>query len=245
MGLRQRQRHAERFAGNAVIEVEHDPPVLGFFFQPEDVTLHDNWKVNALRGTGSQDISVTDLFVPHHHTFNPSAPPERGGALLRIAIPACSRWTRAFALGVARRALDEMAELAKTKSRRYIVPQGVAARGVFQYDLGRAENRAVRCAQPARGGERGGVGDGRGGRRVRSGRPDEAALRVGLRDRGRHRRLPDDVPLRGARSLYAGNVIERCMRDVVAGAQHGMVNDVAYEARGQIVLGVEGVAALN
>ena len=35
------------------------------------------------------------------------------------------------------------------------------------------------------------------------------------------------------------------MRDVVAGAQHGMVNDVAYEARGQIVLGVEGVAALN
>jgi len=49
----------------------------------------------------------------------------------------------------------------------------------------------------------------------------------------------------GARSLFAGNVIERCLRDVQAGAQHGMVNDVAYEARGQTLLGVQDVAALT
>ena len=113
--------------------------MLGFFFQPEDVTLHDNWKVNALRGTGSQDISVTDLFVPHHHTFNPFAPSERGGALLRIAIPGLFAMEHgAFAL---RRAAGARRDggLAKTKSRGYIVPQAVAARGVFQYDLGRAE----------------------------------------------------------------------------------------------------------
>ena len=36
----------------------------------------------------------------------------------------------------------------------------------------------------------------------------------------------------GAKALYGGNVIERCLRDVLAGGQHGMVNDVAYEARG-------------
>jgi alkylation response protein AidB-like acyl-CoA dehydrogenase len=238
--------HAERFAGNAVIEGEHDPPVLGFFFQPEDVTLHDNWKVNALRGTGSQDISVTDLFVPHHHTFNPFAPSERGGALLRIAIPGLFAMEHgAFALGVARRALDEMAELAKTKSRGYIVPQGVAARAVFQYDLGRAEtalsaahNQLVAVNEEAWAmAEAGDASD--PGIQTKLRCASVFATEVGIdvcRTMFRYA---------GARSLYAGNVIERCMRDVVAGAQHGMVNDVAYEARGQIVLGVEGVAALN
>ncbi len=35
----------------------------------------------------------------------------------------------------------------------------------------------------------------------------------------------------GARSLYAGNIVDRCLRDVTAASQHGMVNEVAYEAR--------------
>jgi indole-3-acetate monooxygenase len=220
--------------------------VLGFFFGPDDVTLHDNWKVNALRGTGSQDFSVTDLFVPGHHAFNPFAPPARGGALLRIAIPGLFAMEHgSFALGVARRALDETAELAKTKSRGYIVPQGVAARGVFQYDLGRAEtalsaahNQLVAVNEEAWAmAEAGDASD--PGIQTKLRCAAVFATEVGIdvcRTMFRYA---------GARSLYAGNVIERCMRDVVAGAQHGMVNDVAYEARGQIVLGVEGVAALN
>ena len=34
--------HAEWFSGNAVIEGDHDPPVLGFLLPREHVTLHDN-----------------------------------------------------------------------------------------------------------------------------------------------------------------------------------------------------------
>jgi hypothetical protein len=72
---------------------------------------------------------------------------------------------------------------------------------------------------------------------------DEAEASGFYPDRGR--RAMHDSGLFRMKAPRELGVIERCMRDVVAGAQHGMVNDVAYEARGQIVLGVEGVAALN
>jgi Acyl-CoA dehydrogenase, C-terminal domain len=49
----------------------------------------------------------------------------------------------------------------------------------------------------------------------------------------------------GAKSLYQGNVIDRCLRDIQAAAQHGMVNDVAYEARGRVALGFSDVAPLT
>jgi alkylation response protein AidB-like acyl-CoA dehydrogenase len=49
----------------------------------------------------------------------------------------------------------------------------------------------------------------------------------------------------GARSLYAGNVVDRCLRDVTAASQHGMVSEVAYEARGQALLGVQDVVPID
>jgi alkylation response protein AidB-like acyl-CoA dehydrogenase len=49
----------------------------------------------------------------------------------------------------------------------------------------------------------------------------------------------------GAKSLYAGNVVERCLRDVTAAGQHALVSDAAYEKRGQILLGFPNVAAMD
>jgi alkylation response protein AidB-like acyl-CoA dehydrogenase len=238
--------HAERFSGNAVIEGDHVPPVLGFLFMPDEVTLHDNWNVNALRGTGSQDFSVSDLFVPHERTLNNFAPAERGGALFRIVIPGLFAMEHgAFAIGVAQRALKEMAVLARSKSRGYLKPQGVAARGKFQFDLGRADSalaaaRQGLCAIYEEAWAAAQAGD-----------ASAPELQTRLRCAAVY---ATDVGMdacrtmfryAGARSLYVGNVIERCLRDVQAGAQHGMVNDAAYEARGQSLLGFDDVAPLN
>jgi hypothetical protein len=49
----------------------------------------------------------------------------------------------------------------------------------------------------------------------------------------------------GARSLYEGNVIERNLRDVTAAAQHGQVNETAYELRGRELLGLGTADARN
>ena len=238
--------HAERFSGNAVVEGEHAPPVLGFLFTPDQVTLHDNWQgQRAARDRqpgllGDRPVRAARVDVDN---FSPAL---RGGALFRIPMPGLfANEHGAFALGLAERAIEETTELAKSKSRGYITPQGVAARATFQYELGRAEvalaaarshldavyERAWAVAQD---------GDASG-----------SALQTELRCAAVH---ATDVAKEvcgtmfryaGARSLYRGNVIERCLRDVQAGAQHGMVNDAAYEARGQVLLGMGDVAALS
>jgi alkylation response protein AidB-like acyl-CoA dehydrogenase len=239
--------HAERFSGNAVVEGEgHVPPVVGCLFTPDQVTLHDNWDVNALRGTGSQDFSVTDLFVPHDLTFDNFSPALRGGALYRIPMPGLfANEHGAFALGLARRALEEMAELAKSKTRGYIKPQGVAARGKFQFDLGRAE-----VSLNAARGHMDAVYE-RAWDVASAGSAPDAALQTEMRCAAVY---ATDIAMdvcrtmfryAGARSLYRGNVIERCLRDVQAGAQHGMVNDATYEARGQVLLGMGDVEAIS
>lgn len=45
-----------------------DPPVSGTFVVPRsEYTIRDTWHVMGLKGTGSQDIIVEDVFVPDYH----------------------------------------------------------------------------------------------------------------------------------------------------------------------------------
>jgi indole-3-acetate monooxygenase len=44
----------------------------------------------------------------------------------------------------------------------------------------------------------------------------------------------------GGSALYDSNVLQRCLRDLNAGAQHFMVSDSAYEGLGQCLLGLPG-----
>ncbi len=45
----------------------------------------------------------------------------------------------------------------------------------------------------------------------------------------------------GGGALYRTGVLQRCLRDINAGAQHLMVSDSAYERLGQILLGFPDV----
>jgi alkylation response protein AidB-like acyl-CoA dehydrogenase len=42
----------------------------------------------------------------------------------------------------------------------------------------------------------------------------------------------------GGSALYLNHPLQRCLRDLHAGAQHFMVSDSAYEGQGQFMLGV-------
>ena len=44
----------------------------------------------------------------------------------------------------------------------------------------------------------------------------------------------------GGSALYDASVLQRCLRDLNAGAQHFMVSDSAYEGLGQLLLGLPG-----
>lgn len=114
--------HADRIVGGCLV-VEDDTPVIGPDGFPEitvvwlprdEVVIEDTWYTTGLAGSGSNDYSATDVFVPDGHHFNPFRTGERSEPLYRYHgfffanLPG-------VALGCAQRMLDDVVALARTK----------------------------------------------------------------------------------------------------------------------------------
>jgi len=84
-----------------------------------DSTVIENWDVAGLRGTGSHDVTASAVLVPERHTMASFFEPARhDGPLWRFpSSPSPEPSLAGFPLGVARRALDEFAQLAPAKIR--------------------------------------------------------------------------------------------------------------------------------
>jgi indole-3-acetate monooxygenase len=114
----------------------------------EEATVIDNWRVAGLRGSGSFDFRLEEVFVPADLTFERAASACRGGALFNVeAHVFLSNELPPLMIGMARRALDEMSGLAGQAAR---VPGGpsLADRPIFHAELGRAQTR-LRAARAA------------------------------------------------------------------------------------------------
>jgi len=66
------------------------PPQHRMFSLPTaQAHIHDNWDVIGLRGTGSCDVSVDNVFVPARLNYDRlHDAPQRGGPLYRLGMPA-------------------------------------------------------------------------------------------------------------------------------------------------------------
>jgi alkylation response protein AidB-like acyl-CoA dehydrogenase len=99
----------------------------------------DNWHVAGLQGTGSLDWTVSDQFIPASRCYELGIPAVRGGDLFRLGMPAfVSNEVPPLAIGLARRAMDDMTALA-TRTARFPGGPVVSDRAVFHKELGRAE----------------------------------------------------------------------------------------------------------
>src|SRR5438445_6080267 len=93
---------------------------IAYFYPKSIARIIDTWEVSGLRGTGSHDIEVVDLFVPEGRTF--SALDRRArvtGPMNRMHgfdLAGCGFCC--VGLGVARAAIDEFVELAQVKVPR-------------------------------------------------------------------------------------------------------------------------------
>ena len=129
-------RHSDWIsAGARVVTGKSGYPVqVRATLRTEDVEIHDNWHVMGLRGTGSCDFSVSDMFVPESFAYDVSrTEPLRGGGLYRLGRPGfVTNEHAAFALGVGRRALNEILGVGKSKTRGYTSVNPLAERPVFQ-----------------------------------------------------------------------------------------------------------------
>ena len=91
----------------------------------DQVVFKDGWHVMGLEGTGSYDYHVIDRFVPDAYTFALMGPPRRGGPLYRLRVPVIGTAGHAgWALGTARRALDEALSASGRPFMRGLTPVG-------------------------------------------------------------------------------------------------------------------------
>ena len=112
-----------------------------FVVPKSEAEVIDNWYVAGLQGTGSLDFRVDGVFVPAEMTYQLGAAAVRGGDLFRLGMPAfVSNEVPPLCMGLARRALDDITELAFNTAR---FPGGptVSERAVFHKELGRAETK--------------------------------------------------------------------------------------------------------
>jgi alkylation response protein AidB-like acyl-CoA dehydrogenase len=238
-------RHAEWLIGLTIVQPSesNDPYPRNCVFSAAQVELHDNWHVSGLKGTGSCDFSVTDLFVPEAFTFDMQTwQPRRGGPLYQLGLPGLLiNELAGFALGVGRRALDEIITLAQTKGRGYGKPAALAERGVFQRMIGESDLRlrAVRALASE-------VFE-QAWQTVSAGAVPDVLLQAEMRS---VTALATDVALDitsqafrygAGTAIHLNNILQRCLRDLQVGATHLMVSDSSYEMYGQCLLGLAGI----
>jgi len=120
------------------------PAPFGFFFPRSQAQILDTWYTLGMRGTGSTDYAVTDLFVPDHMTV-PVAPlskPATGfeGPIYRMWPLNNILDEAVVSVGVAAEAVDQAVELCRAKTPAYnAVP--LREQQLAQFMIGKAKAR--------------------------------------------------------------------------------------------------------
>jgi alkylation response protein AidB-like acyl-CoA dehydrogenase len=196
----------------------------------------DNWHVAGLQGTGSLDFSLDGIFVPSELTYDLGTPAVRAGDLFRLGMPAfVSNEVPPLAIGLARRALDDMTELA-THTARFPGGPTVSERAVFHKELGRAETR-IRAARAVHREAMAAAWESAVAGAVPG---EELQLAVTTASIYAVETCSDVVTdvfrYGGGRVLALSNPMQRHLRNVLAARQHLALSEEHYETAGRFLL---------
>lgn len=237
--------HAD-YIGAGTIEVDDDGnqcttatglPAMRVVLVPRDaVQFNGNWDVLGLNSTGSYDYVIDDVFVAEEFSYPLlEHAQQRGGSAFAIGLFAITAAGHAgFALGVGRRALDEIRAMANSRVRM----AGFAAIGteqLFQYELALHE-----CAmQAARALVFEAFADADATARAEGAASHEQQQRMRAVSTYATRVACDAAKFAyhwaGSAGLRPG-VIQRCFRDLHAGAQHIYVDNNTLTGYAQALL---------
>jgi alkylation response protein AidB-like acyl-CoA dehydrogenase len=216
-----------------------DAPRLCCYVERKDVTLLDNWHVSGLRGTGSYDFELRDVFVPsaHVHPFLDLTPSDPGMVYRMPPISAFAWSISAVPLGIARGAISAFVELA---GRRNIGGAAVLRdREAVQAVAGRSEAmlRAARAFLVDAMAEVMAATDIGGERLVRA----RAMLRMAATYAAESAISIVDMlaTSAGAVSIFETCMLERAGRDVRAASRHIAVGPNNYVVGGRLALGLD------
>ena len=215
------------------------PAYLCYFVPKEEVVMKDGWDVMGLRGTGSFDYGVPEQYVDAKNTFWLFDPQVKtGGPIYGIGAAALAGLGHAgWGLGVARRALDEIGEIAKA-GRARMNGGALLDQQVFQREYGEkcfALDSVRQLVHEVYG---------RMERRLAAGETlgkadnDEMMGCVAYMTQ-----VCEDVTTfayrtAGSQGLRNPSVVQRCFRDMMTGALHIFVDRKSYEEHAKNRLGV-------
>jgi len=204
-----------------------------------EVTFTDGWHVQGLKGTGSYDYELHDVFVPDRRTY-PLFTTEvrRGGPLYGMGVmPLVAAGHASWALGVARSTLDDVRALATAKTRMG-EPTSLAGKTTFQRDL--AHHEAMwRAADRLVVGTFTEVTDA-----VLAGAELTLAMRADLRMAATYATEASRAVVQwchlaaGTTAIREGSRLERAFRDMYTGTQHAFVSEKTYVDTAQVLLGL-------
>jgi alkylation response protein AidB-like acyl-CoA dehydrogenase len=226
--------------GELVVGDDGIPPLLVAVIPREEIVFTDGWHVQGLKGTGSYDYNVTDVFVPEARTFELfTRDPVRGRSpAFRMGLMAITAAGHAaWALGVAKSMLDDVADLAVTKVR--MGDDGALAnRASFQRGLAHhtAMWKAARLlvidtfAEVERV-----VAD--GGDLTPTMRADLRVAATYATDASREVVQWAHLAA-GTTAIREGSRLERAFRDLYTGTQHVFIGEKTYTDAARIYLGL-------
>ncbi len=215
-------------------------PVVRVLLVPKaEVTVIDTWSVVGMRGTGSHDFVVDDVFVPQARSFMMLDPFPEPGPLYhpRMIMISSGATTAGTALGLARGAIDAFCHMAAdTASTMSTSP--LRDRALVQTRIAEAE-AIVSGARAYIVSTVGAAWDA-----IASGAPDPGheiaqarlAITHGMHEAVRATTLVFHAA--GTNAVYEKNPLERYFRDVHVAVQHAVGRPEIIEEAGQALLGM-------
>jgi alkylation response protein AidB-like acyl-CoA dehydrogenase len=219
------------------------PEIVHACMPVSEVAIHDTWHVSGLCGTGSDDFTATEVFVPAQRIFALLDPAgHRSEPLYRM--PPLGLFVFqvvCVSLGIARSALDDLAELTQSK-KPTMYTELLADKAVTQVEIARAE--------AALGGARSflyevvedmwqsvSAGHEPTRRQLALGRiaATQAAETAATVTRTAN-------TLGGGSSIYSTSSLQRHARDAEAVTHHFTVSPHSWEEAGRVLLGREPIA---
>jgi alkylation response protein AidB-like acyl-CoA dehydrogenase len=219
------------------------PKRLAVFFPRSAAKILDTWHTFGMRGTGSTDFAVHDLFVPDRLTapIGPLSQPAPGfeGPLFRMWPWTAILGEATVSVGVAAAAVDQAVQLCKTKTAAYNATP-LREQQLAQYQMGKAKARVDASRDTLY--------------RAACAAYDETSLS--------NTRLSSDAKVRlqlaasfaaeacaeavrfvndavGASSVRVGSPFERHFRDIHVMLQHSSKSSARYGSAGRLMFGLE------
>ncbi len=232
---------AEQPATKPAEQAASKPTLRSLFVPMSQARIINTWSVSGMRGTGSHDVAVDDVFVPHAHSaeLNPGSATVTAPLYRFPLFGLLAHGVSAVAIGVAEAARDAFIEVAtrapKPGRQHRLADRELAQAGLGAADANTAAARALvhhTIAELwAAAHQRDGFGsfdaDERARLRLAATKATELAADA----------VSSLYRLAGSSAIHQSSPLQRHLRDVYVITQHLMVQPALYKSIGKVALG--------